>query len=102
MKPISLGEIRKRLDLKTRDRLMTKMIHRTVYGVGEWRLDLRSAGSCVFQRIVVKKIPTDLTFSEAISYQKPFSRCYCFLSVLHDGGYLMVYPRPSRQASIAR
>jgi len=63
---------------------------------------LKSADSCVFHRIVVKKIPAESILSEAISYQRPLADTAVSLSRLHDGGYFTVYPRPSRQALCAR
>jgi hypothetical protein len=51
---------------------------------------------------IILEIPADLILSEAISYQRPLADAAVSLSGQHDGGYFMVYPRPSRQALIAR
>jgi len=51
---------------------------------------------------IILEIPADLILSEAISYQRPLADAAVSLSGPHDGGYFMVYPRPSRQALIAR
>jgi hypothetical protein len=78
------------------------MFPEPVWGVDDVVLDLKSAGVCVFQKMVVNKISAEFIHSEAISYQRPSAGAAVCLSRLHDGGYLMVYPRPSRQAPIAR
>ena len=48
------------------------------------------------------EISADLILSEAISYQRPLVDATVSLSAQHGDGYFMVYPRPSRQAPIAR
>ena len=45
---------------------------------------------------------TDLILSEAISYQAPLADMDVSLSGHQDYNYFTVYPRASRQASIAR
>gem|GEM_PF-7108689 len=51
---------------------------------------------------IMLKVPADLILSEASSHQWPLSDAAVSLSGQHDGGYFTVYPRPSRQAPIAR
>ena len=55
-----------------------------------------------FSGNMVLKIPADFILSDAISYQRPLADAAVSLSQQHNSGYLMVYPRPSRQASSAR
>jgi hypothetical protein len=88
--------------LLTNGRIRTGMVPEPGKDVDDVVLDLKSADSYVFQKMVVKKIPAEFILSEAISYQRPLADTAVCLSRLHDGGYLMVYPRPSRQAPIAR
>jgi hypothetical protein len=51
---------------------------------------------------IILVIPADLILSGAISYDRPLVDAAVSLSGQHDAGYLTVYPRPSRQAPIAR
>jgi hypothetical protein len=52
--------------------------------------------------IILEILLTYLILSEAISYQRPLADAAISLSGQHYDGYFMVYPRPSRQALIAR
>ena len=55
---------------------------------------------------IILGIPADLILSDAIPYERPSADAVVSLAVSlfwqHYGGYLTVYPRPSRQAPIAR